>query len=104
MKAIYIKPGKRPEVVDIDDRLVVLQKMVEGEIDVIYPFGDDPVAITCNENGQGLKPNRTIRYGVSSDVILGNFLIVGLGKYRSLPENLVKKYTEMFRVPEKFKK
>lgn len=107
MRAIYVKPGKRPVTVDIEDKLKILEEMVEGEMDVIYPFGDDPVAIICHADGKdsGLKPNRALRDGLGNPqkLVFGSFLIVGMGKYRSLSESFIKKYTELFKKPERFK-
>lgn len=46
---LLVKPKRKPEVVEIEDTLESLQKMVSGKIEVVYPF-DDPVGLIMNED------------------------------------------------------
>lgn len=101
MKVLKVEPMKKPEVVDIDAGYESLQAQVGGYIEAIYPF-DDPVALICNEDGKlrGLPFNRPLMIrGRLYDIIVGTFLLAGVGEedFTDFPENLVRKYTRMFR-------
>lgn len=107
MKALLIKPGKKPENVDIEPGLESLQKMVGGNIQVVYPF-DDLVGLIVNEEGKmnGLPLNRALRNekGEIYDIIAGDFLVVGLTEddFGSLSDELIEKYYKFFEYPEHF--
>ena len=62
----------------------------------------DGTAIICNEEGklEGLPANRRIEE--ISDVIVGNFFVVGLGEedFRSLTDEETEKYLKRFECPE----
>ena len=107
LKVLYIEPMKTPKIVEIDGDLESMQNLVGGYIEEYMPF-EDEVAIVCNDEGKinGLEPNRGIfdKEGGLQDIICGSFFIcyapVESEKYLSLPDNLRKKYEEMFRHPE----
>lgn len=107
LKVLYIEPMKTPKIVEIDGDLESMQNLVGGYIEEYMPF-EDEVAIVCNDEGKinGLEPNRGIfdKEGEIQDIICGSFFIcyapVESEKYLSLPDNLRKKYEEMFRHPE----
>lgn len=107
LKVLYIEPMKTPQIVEIDGDLESMQNLVGGYIEEYMPF-EDEVAIVCNDEGKinGLEPNRGIfdKEGELQDIICGPFFIcyapVESEKYLSLPDNLRKKYEEMFRHPE----
>ena len=107
LKVLYIEPMKTPKIVEIDGDLESMQNLVGGYIEEYMPF-EDEVAIVCNDEVKinGLEPNRGIfdKEGELQDIICGSFFIcyapVESEKYLSLPDNLRKKYEEMFRHPE----
>ncbi|MBT9841472.1 DUF3846 domain-containing protein [Blautia sp. MCC283] len=107
MKALLIKPGKKPETVDIEPGLESLQKMVDGNIQVVYPF-EELVGLVMNEEGKmnGLPLNRALRdeKGEIYDIIAGDFLVVGLTEddFGSLSDELIEKYYKFFEYPEHF--
>ena len=78
-----------------------------GDIQAVYPY-EDPVALICNEEGKlmGLPLNRALfdDDGHIYDIVSGNFLIVGLGEenFTDLSPDLMEKYGEQFKYPEKF--
>ncbi len=102
---LAVEPGKEPYVQEISGTLESLQNEVGGDIQAVYPYRDT-VAIVCAEEGKlmGMPFNRALRDedGVIYDVLVGKFLIVGLGKedFTSLPDNLIKKYHDKFKTPE----
>ena len=61
ISVLLIEPYKYPKMIEIDDTLEAMQKVVGGDIEEYMPFDDD-VAIICNEEGKvnGLPPNRAI--------------------------------------------
>ena len=62
MRVLVVEPERRPEVREIDDSLKVMQEIVGGLIQPIYPF-NDPVALVCNDEGKlmNLPMNRSLR-------------------------------------------
>ena len=102
---IAVEPGKKPYVAEIPHTLESLQKEVGGDIQAIYPY-EDPLAIIAAESGKlmGMPFNRALRDedGHIYDVLVGKFLIVGLGEdnFTSMPEELAQKYMAKFQTPE----
>ncbi len=109
MNVIVVEPGKQPYVKEIPDNLESLQKEVGGYIQAIYPY-EDAVSIIRAEEGKlmGMPFNRALRDedGNIYDVLVGKFLIVGLGEnnFTSIPEDLIPKYKEIFDTPEQLVK
>ena len=105
MRVLRIQPISFPEVIDIKGDLESLQTEVGGYIEALYPY-EDPVAIICNEEGKinGDILNRALKddQGKIYDIIAGTFLIVGLTEedFGELSDDLLKKYKEMFQLPE----
>lgn len=109
LKVILVKPGQIAEQVEIDDTLEAMQDAVGGYIESYMPF-EDEVAIVCNDEGKmnGLPMNRAIKNGNGEiiDIIYGDFFIcyapIGSENFHSLPEDMLEKYEEQFRLPEDF--
>ncbi len=104
LKVLVVRPYEYPVVEEIEDKLEALQELVGGYIQVIYPW-EDSVGLVCNDEGKimGLDNNRELKDedGNTYDVIAGTFFICGLSlnNFKSLNEEQIKKYTEMFREP-----
>lgn len=107
MKVLMVEPGKSPCEVEIQGNLESLQEAVGGDIQAVYPY-EEPVALICNEEGKftGLPLNRALydEDGHMYDIVAGNFLIVGLGEedFTDLSPDLMEKFSEQFKHPEKF--
>ena len=107
MKVLMVEPGKSPYAAEIESGLKSLQAAVGGDIQAVCPY-EDPVALICNEEGKlmGLPLNRALfdDDGHIYDIVSGNFLIVGLGEedFTDLSPDLMEKYGEQFKYPEKF--
>ena len=107
MDVLLVKPGMYPQAVKIGCELEDLQAAVGGDIEAVYPFGEE-VAIVCNENGKfnGSELNRSLRTedGEMYDILAGDFLITGLTEddFGSLSPDLMQKFEEMFHQPESF--
>ena len=106
-KVVMLIPGEPANVADIDLTLEDMQKVVDGRIEVVYPFSD-PVALVCNEEGKviHLPLNRALRDddGNIYDVIAGTAFICGIGEenFTDVPDNLLQKYLNMFEKPNTF--
>jgi len=106
---IAVEPGKKPYVTEIPHTLESLQKEVSGDIQAIFPY-EDAVSIICAESGKmmGMPFNRALRDedGHIYDVLVGNFLIVGLGdgNFTSIPDELISKYMKIFDTTEQLVK
>ncbi|TDP53708.1 DUF3846 domain-containing protein [Aminicella lysinilytica] len=109
INVLLVKPGEEAKMVEINDNLESMQNAIGGMIEEYMPFEDD-VAIVCNEEGKlmGLPPSRAI-YGEDGrlmDVMSGTFFVcyapIESERFLSLPTDLEKKYTEMFKSPEEF--
>ena len=109
MRVLKIEPRKKPEALELEDRLEEMQKLVGGYIQALYPF-DDPVALVCNEEGKllGLPPNRVLRdeEGDIYDVVCGTMFLCGAPldseNFCSLTPEQIKKYEKRFCCPEVF--
>ena len=109
MKVLLVKPGEIARQVELGGSLEDMQQAVGGYIESYMPF-EDEVALVCNDEGKmnGLPLNRGIRddNGEIIDVICGDFFIcyapIGSEYFHSLPDDLMEKYEEQFRLPEEF--
>lgn len=107
MKVLLVKPETHPQVVEIENELEVLQKIVGGLIQAVYPF-EDEVCLICNDEGKllNLQMNRALSDddGGIYDVIAGNFLVVGAGidNFCSLTDEQIERYEKRFHQPEMF--
>lgn len=108
---LLVEPGKYPKPIEIEDTLEAMQEVVGGDIEEYMPF-DDEVAIICNEKGKmnGSELNRAV-YSKDKqilDVIAGKFFVAYAPfeseSFLSMPKDLMKKYEDKFRYPERFYK
>ena len=109
MRVILCRPDEMAEVIEIEDSLESMQKMVGGLIEEYMPW-EDEVALICNEEGKmvGLPLNRGIfdEEGHLQDIIAGDFFIcyapVESERFLSMPSDLEEKYLKKFEQPEMF--
>ena len=107
MTVLIIEPGQSPRVTDIPSGLRTLQEIVNGPIEVAYPFCE-PVALVCHAEGKllGLMPNRVLRNtdGMIIDYIAGTFLLANAEEeeLQSLSPEQVERYRDVFKVPDCF--
>ena len=109
ISVILIEPGRYPKLIEIEDTLEAMQETVGGYIEEYMPF-DDEVAIVCNEEGKmnGAELNRAIYSNDKEilDIIAGKFFIaytpIESESFLSMPKDLMKKYEDKFRYPERF--
>mgnify|MGYP002646866557 CR=1 FL=1 len=109
IKVLALLPMELPKEIDLDNTLEAMQKFVGGLIECIT-LSDTGSAVTlvCNDEGKlmGLPLNRALfdDDGHVYDIVSGNFLIVGLGEedFTDLSPELMEKYGEQFKYPEKF--
>ncbi|OGO91815.1 MAG: hypothetical protein A2Y17_13315 [Clostridiales bacterium GWF2_38_85] len=98
---------QKPQVVKIGSSLESMQATVGGCIEQIMPF-DEEVALVCNEDGKNdeLPLNRALKNsdGKIVDIIVGDFFICSAKgeNFTSLTDEQVKRYSEMFKNPERF--
>lgn len=106
-KIVMLVPGEEAYVSESNLSLESMQKIVDGHIEVVYPFAD-PVALVCNEEGKliNLALNRALRDddGNVYDIVAGTAFICGLGAedFTGLTDELAFKYCEMFKMPQTF--
>ena len=85
------------------NELRTLQQLVGGDMQAVYPWSKDDVALICNDSGKvdGLPLNRCIE---DYDVIAGNFFFCGFSgeEFCSLTDKQVRHYEKLFRDPELF--
>ena len=109
MKVLYIQVGKKPQVIEIKHTLKEMQRLVGGIISAYSPF-DDGSVIILNDTGKidGLEFNRVIydENGEIADIIAGDFFICYASpdkpEFSSLPDKLIRKYSELFKTPKVF--
>ena len=113
---IYVRPGKIPQIMEMEESLPAMQQMVGGMIEEYMPFYSEideriqDVALICNDEGKvrRMMPNRTI-YGEDGerlDVICGDFFLcyapMESERFLSMPEDLQQVFYEKFYYPELF--
>lgn len=109
INVLLIEPGKYPKQIEIEDTLEAMQETVGGYIEEYMPF-DDEVAIVYNEEGKmnGAELNRAIYSNDKEilDIIAGKFFIayapIESESFLGMPKDLMKKYEDKFRYPERF--
>lgn len=74
MKIIMKKPGEKPEVIEIENKLSALQEAVRGQIEVVTIT--DEVCVLCNKEGKLLGLPRNIV--LCGDTLVGTILVVGV--------------------------
>lgn len=98
LKIVYVEPGAKPYVVEIENNLASLQQAVGGLIEIIY--NGDGTLLVDNDEAKllGLEGNRILDNGA---VIAGPFFVVGDDgdNFRSLTEEETKKYMTIFAKP-----
>ena len=116
LRVLLMRPGECAEIMEIDDNLESMQRLVKGNIEEYMPFEDasDPrigdCAIVCNEEGKmlGMDQNRGIfdQNGRLQDIIAGPFFIcyapVESERFLSMPPDLEEKMRKKFELPEQF--
>lgn len=104
ISVLLVEPGKKPEMIEIENKLEEMQKAVGGYIEIADFFGDGAIII-CNEEGKlkGLPFNRLV---FSDDnkllaIIAGPMLIAGVkqDEIASLPPAMAEKYKTKFKNP-----
>ena len=107
INVLLVKAGECAKMIEMEDSLEAMQKLVGGMIEEYMPFEDD-VALICNDEGKmrRMPLNRAI-YGEDGkiiDIIAGDFFIcyapIESEKFLSLPPELAEKYKEKFYWPE----
>ena len=102
MRVVLVEPGKRARPAEIGEELHAMQELVDGPIQVLYPW-PDKAAIVCNDEGKllGLPYNRVLE---DYDIIAGTFFVCGIHgeDFCSLTEQQMEAYWQMFHDPEAF--
>lgn len=107
IRVVLCEPGKKARVAEIGSDLESMQRVVGGYIEALYP-SIDPIAIVCNEEGKinRLPLNRSIRDedGEIVDIIAGTCFICDCSgeAFGSLSDEMLKKYKDMYYLPERF--
>lgn len=109
MKILIIEPEKAPYTKVINNTLKEMQNIVDGTIQVLYPFSEE-VALVCNDEGKliGLPANRGLfdESGELYDIICGTFFICGepadSDNFTSLTQEQSEKFQKRFYYPEMF--
>ena len=105
ISVLLVEPGKYPRMIEIEDSLEAMQRVVGGDIEEFMPYEDD-IAIICNEEGKinGMRPNRSVKNdeGVMVDFIFGPAFVCDCRgeSLDSLSDEQINRYSKMFRYPE----
>ena len=112
MQVLLVQPMKSPKMIEIEAKsLESMQKVVDGDIEAIYPFADDPeIALICNEEGKlnDMEPNRAIYDEDHNmvEIIAGDFFICSAPEnsenFEGLNKSSAEKYAHKFKSPEIF--
>lgn len=84
MKILVFEHLKEPYEKEIDGSLESMQQTVGGDIEIIYPFTDQELALVCDDEGKlkGLPAQRLLldEDGVPYDYISGTFFVARCGE------------------------
>ncbi len=99
---LLVRPGQYPEAIKVEHTLENLQKLVGGDIELVYPWRDN-ACIVCDDEGK-LKGSPLNRPLENYDVLAGTFLVCGLGDSDicSLTPNQMKFYEKKYHTPYLF--
>ena len=101
IRVVLLEPNKMAKAAEIESSLEAMQRVVQGDIQAIYPF-EEEVCIVCNEEGKlrGLPINRVLDMGSHIEVINGPCFIVGVGTedFKSLSHRQAEKYRRLFTI------
>ena len=115
LRVIVCRPGEVAEIVEIEDDLESMQKLVGGLIEPYDPFYSETdsryenVILVCNEEGKlrQMPPSRAIidEDGHVMDVIAGPFFLcyspVESERFLSMPMDLEEEFRKKYELPEK---
>ena len=103
MQVLIVRPGEYAERVKIDGSLKSMQDIVEGMIEVVYPW-EERAAIVCNEEALllDMKPNRFV--SEIREPIFGSFFVCGFSDDRltGLTDEQLARFGRMFHNPQQF--
>ena len=108
IRMLEIAPLEKPRLIEVDHTLEVLQDLVGGTLQAVYPWDNDLVCVLCDDEGKfkGYPANRVLEDedGNPYDILVGTFYICGLSRedFASIPDDMAEKYTEKFQHPEMF--
>ena len=106
MRVLVLEPLSPPEVKEIPHTLEAMQELVGGNIECAYPWPNDNAGLIASDDAiaLGYPLNRALidPDGNIYDIIKGTCFICGLsyGDFTDLPEDLIEKFSDMFRYPE----
>lgn len=107
IRVLLVEPMEKPRLVEIEHELEKMQELVDGYIQVLYPW-EDPVGLVCDDEGlfKQSMPNRALvdEEGNPYDIVKGTFFVCGLTEdsFCSLSDEMAEKFMERFRWPEMF--
>lgn len=96
MRVVIKKPNEEMEVIEIEDELEILQKIVGGYIETTRFPDDTNIIIIVNEDGKRLRLNLNFNLIDKNccvyDELVGNVIFVGDGgeNFRSLTKKEIK--------------
>lgn len=100
MKVLIVEPGKHSRKADIAHTLESMQAIVDGCIEITYPW-KDAVGLVCNDEGllRQLPFNRLVAPGSG---IFGTFFLCGLGEedLTDLADDMADKYLKLLYQPQ----
>lgn len=61
ISVLLVEPGKYPRMIEMEDTLEAMQRVVGGDIEEFMPY-EDEIAIICNDESKlnGMPPNRAV--------------------------------------------
>ena len=100
MKVLIVEPGKHPRKADIEHTLESMQAIVDGYIEITYPW-KDAVGLVCTDEGL-LRQLPFNRLGAPGSGLFGTFFLCGLGEedLNDLPDDMADKYLKLLYQPQ----
>ena len=104
MKVLVVEPNREPYVLEIDNTLEEMQKLVGGYIQAVYPFVEE-IALICNEEGKlmNLPFNRLLtdtETNLPYDFVCGTFFLCACPSesedFEGLNDEQIKRYIKLY--------
>ncbi len=99
MRVLVLEPGYSPYTASFHDEAEAAEKIIEGNRQMLLPFGNEVIALVCSEVQDGLPLNRSINEQV---ILNGRAFVCGWDgkKLRALTRKQADRYSRRYLYPE----
>lgn len=99
-RLLVVEPGYCPYQSGFASPAAAIEEVIEGESQILMPFGTPKVGIVCSKSQSRLKYNRQIND--EGLVVRGRFLVIGLSESKiiGLSKEQADRYSRLLFLPQ----